>query len=100
VTQRLLYTAKARWAAFDGWAATTMAGLDPLDLPLDRFLNLIYYWLVREAHEDEVAKFDTRLWRPPKGVKPAPGSPWSAERESAAFAGFASQVRGGPPPRG
>jgi len=99
VTARLLATAQAHWPSFDGWAASTMAGQDPLMLPLDRFLNLVYYWLVRDAPADEVEKFDRRLWRPPPGVRPAEGSPWSAERESAAFGSFAAQVRAGPPPR-
>lgn len=94
MTQRLLNTVKARWAAFDGWAAAALGGADPLDLPLDRMLNLIYHWIIRHAEPDEVEKFDNRLWRPPVGETPPPGSPWSPEKETAAFRGFAAQVRG------
>lgn len=99
MTARLLNTAKARWSAFDGWAAATMSGADPLDLPFDRLLNLIYHWIVKDADPDEVPKFDARLWRPPPGRAAAPGSPWSPEAETAAFRGLAAAIKGGPPAR-
>lgn len=82
--------------AFDGWAAATLAGGDPLDLPPDRFFSLIYFWIVREGEQSEIEKFDARLWRPPKGVAPAKGSPWSADAETAAFRGLTAQVKGSP----
>lgn len=94
MTARLLNTAKAQWSAFDGWAAASLSGADPLDLPLDRFVNLIYWWAIRDAEPEEIPKFDQRLWRPPPGVAPAPGSPWSAEAETAAFKGFAAAFKG------
>lgn len=69
-------------------------GVDPLALPFDRFLNTIYWWLVKDAAEDEVTKFNTRLWIPPKGAVPPPGSPWSAEAETKAFNDFSAAFKG------
>lgn len=94
MTQRLLATIKAHWVAFDGWAVTVLAGGDPLRLPLDRYLNLIYHWLTDGADREEIAKFDKRLWMPPKGVAAPKGSPWSAEAETGAFRAFVAQVKG------
>lgn len=100
MTQRLLATVKARWAHFDGWATAHLAGGDPLELPLDRLLNLLYYWLIRGASEEDVQKFDARLWRPPKGQAAPAGSPWSPEAETAAFQSLAAAIKGGPPAHG
>lgn len=66
--------------------------MDPLDLLPARFCSLVYYWAVRNADEDGKTKFDRRLWMPPKGVAPPPGSPWSPEAETAAFGSLAAQV--------
>lgn len=96
MTARLLGSARAEWSAFDGWAAASLAGGDPLDLPPDRFFALIYHWITREGEPDQVEKFNTRLWRPPPGRAAAPGSPWSAEAETAAFRGLSAQVKGSP----
>lgn len=94
MTARLFGSARAQWAAFDGWAAATMGGTDPLDLPFDRFLNLIYHWLTNGADPAEIKKFDARLWRPLPGMVPAAGSPWSAEAETAAFKAFSAEFSG------
>jgi hypothetical protein len=88
VTQRLVGLARREWASFDGESVT-----DPLLLPPDRFLNRIYWWAIRNAQEQEqIDKFDRRLWRPPRGKAAAPGSPWSPEAETSAFAALAAQV--------
>jgi hypothetical protein len=93
VTSRLLSLAKQNWAAFDGeWASQN---LDPLDLPIDRFLSLVYWWMVRNAEDEKAIKsFDTRLWRPPPGEAPAEGSPWTPEAETSAFRAFSAEFRG------
>lgn len=91
MTHRLLNIARAHWATFDGWAAAR--NVDPLDLPPDRMLSLIYYWSTRNASSsEEINKFDRRLWLPPKGTAAPKGSPWSAEAETAAFGSLAAQV--------
>lgn len=76
----------------DGWAA--VSGSDPMQLPADRFLNLIYFWAVKELDQDDRFKLDTRLWMPPKGEAPAPQSPWSAENEKKAFSAFVADFTG------
>lgn len=93
MTVRLLILARENWAAFDGeWASRPM---DPLDLPIDRFLSLIYWWMIRNAEDEKsIQSFNARLWRPPPGVLPAAGSPWTAEAETAAFRSFAAQTKG------
>lgn len=79
------------WPSFDGWQASQ--GVDPLhDLSPDRFFSLVYYYMTRYADESERKKFDARLWVPPKGEAPEPGSPWSPEAEKAAFQGLASAL--------
>lgn len=83
--------ARQHWATFDGWAAAR--NVDPLDLPPDRMLSLVYYWSIRNADSREaIDKFDRRLWMPPKGREAPKGSPWSAEAETAAFGSLAAQV--------
>lgn len=96
MTQRLLGSVQAHWTAFDGWSMTVLAGGDPLRLPLDRLLNLIYHWLTDGGDRDEVARFDRRLWMPPKGEAAPKNSPWSAEAETAAFKMFAAEVKSTP----
>lgn len=90
MTARLVWTVADHWQVFDGWAAAR--NVEPLTLPLHRFLSLIYYWLVKDADDKGVAKLDRDLWRPPTGVKPPPGSPWSPEVELAGFDALAAQL--------
>ncbi len=97
MTLRLTASAAALWPSFDGWLASR--SIDPFDLDIDRFLNLIYHWLVKDAQEQsEIDRFNIRLWVPPKGEVPTSG-PWSPENETKAFAAFSAQVNGGPAPR-
>lgn len=88
MTLRLYYLVRSKWALFDGELASR--DIDPLYMPFDRFLNLIYWWAVQDADPKEIDKFDRQLWRPPKGEAPAAGSPWSPEAETAAFASLAA----------
>lgn len=90
MTRRLIGLAREHWAKIDGMMASR--GLDPLELPGDRFLNLIYWWATKDAVDQQALdKFDRQVWRPPKGVRPPPGSPWSAEAETKAFAAFSAE---------
>lgn len=91
VTLRLILSAESQWARFDGWCASL--GIEPLELAPDRFLNLIYYWLVRYADEAEQGKIDRQLWMPPVGYTgPITEGPWTAEAEMAAFNAFAAEL--------
>ena len=64
VAFRLLGYAERYWAAIDGEAASQ--GADYLALPLDRFLNAIYWWVAQRVKDSERFKYD--LERPPTGV--------------------------------
>lgn len=88
---RLIYgVARPHWAIMDGESA--MRGVDLIGLPLSRFLNVCYWYMVRYADEKEKAKQDRQLWMPPKGVAPAPESPWAPENETAAFGSLATAL--------
>ena len=88
MTARLLRLVDDNFATFDGWAASS--GLDPLGLPLDRLLNLAYWWATRNAEdENAIRKFDARLWQPPRGETPAAGSVWDPDVENAALGALA-----------
>lgn len=75
------------WAVFDGWCASR--NVDSLELPIDRFCNLVYYWVTRNMKEDDRDGFDRRLSRPvagtgAQGIREASGA-WSRESELAQF---------------
>lgn len=91
--QRLVATARASWHVFDGWAAST--GTDPLALPPDRFVNLIYWWLVQNADEKRRREIDSALTAIPAGISDETiGSrpEWSDEAEMAGFAQAAAAL--------
>lgn len=87
MTLRLVGLARNEWASFDGGSVE-----DPLLLPPDRFLNRVYWWATHEGDRQAIEKFDRKLWRPPRGKAAAPGSPWSPEAETGAFAALAAEV--------
>jgi hypothetical protein len=69
-------------------------------MPLDRFLNLTYFYATENAEESEQNKFDVRLNLPDErarrtGAAVAPSSPWSKENEEAALSGFVASLAGG-----
>lgn len=92
VTLRLVYLASDNWSTLDGWAASR--NTDLMSLPIDRMLNLVYFWATKNAeNEQDLAKFDRKLWMPPKGVVPPPESPWSSANETSAFKAFKAQIQ-------
>lgn len=52
-------TAPQIWHFFDGWC--TAQGLDHESLPWDRWLNLVYYFAVRNASEESKKEFDAAM---------------------------------------
>lgn len=88
VVQRLVATLDHHWTRFNGWAVSQ--GIDILDLPLDALLDLTYYWLTKDAGEEDVEKLDSRLWMPPvkAKAKTVTNSPWSDEATQASLAAF------------
>lgn len=97
MTARLLGMLQEHWVVIEGERAFSHPGVGLLDMPLAELLNLVYYWATRHGDEAAIRKFDARLYRPPPGVVPTEG-PWTVEAETAAFRGFARQVRGESPP--
>lgn len=97
MTQRLVgaVSSTEEWPRFDGWLASQ--GIDPLELPTDRLLNLIYHYLVRDgdrgSKEGQAAlrKFEAQLWRPPVGQ--VGEGVWSAEAETAAFRSLKARLQ-------
>ncbi len=84
MTFRLLHLASENWSTLEGWA--TSRNTDLAELRIDRMLNLIYYWATRNADtEQTLAKFNRKLWMPPKGEEAPKESPWSAANETSAF---------------
>lgn len=98
MTFRLLHLASENWPTLEGWA--TSRNTDLMSLPIDRLLNLIYFWATRNAQdENALSKFDRKLWMPPKGEEPPEESPWSAANETSAFAAFKAQIQPDGPPK-
>jgi hypothetical protein len=94
---RLCRIARDNWITFDGWAAAR--GVDPVKLPFDRFLNLIYFCATDDAEEKEKDKFDVRLNLPDararqKGAATSRNSPWSKANEESALGDFVSALSG------
>jgi len=84
VTVRLAEVALSHWGDLDGYAVAH--GMPDLrTLPAERFANYVWWFLTRNADENSREKFRLRLWQPPAGEVPPPGSPWSAEAETSAF---------------
>lgn len=94
VVQRLVETLNHHWTKFNGWAVSQ--GIDLIELPLDALLDLTYYWLIKDAEEDDVAKLDSQLWMPPKKALKRPSalkdSPWSDEATRASLSAFMGSV--------
>lgn len=80
--QRLLSVALENWYVFDGYAVGH-GGTDLLDLPVDRFCNYVRWFLVRNMDDQQRARFEADLYRPPPGEEPA--GPWTAEEETRAL---------------
>lgn len=83
----------AHWASFNGWCHTH--GVKPLEIDLADLCDVTYYWLTRNADEEEKAKIDETLSTAPQGVTgvraggddyEAPG--WSVEDQMDAWAAF------------
>lgn len=100
MTFRLLHLASENWPTLEGWA--TSRNTDLMELPIHRMLNLIYFWATRNAQDEQtLAKFDRKLWLPPKGAEPPKESPWSAENETSAFKALKAALQpDGPKPPG
>jgi hypothetical protein len=73
-----------------------------MELPADRFFNLVYYFATEDAEEAAKNRFDVRLHMPDARARrraaergaPDASSPWSKENEEAALGGLVAALRG------
>jgi hypothetical protein len=94
VTIRLCRVALDHWRDLDGWAVAQRLK-DLRKMPLDRFVNLVWYWATKDApSEADLAKFEAQIWRPLPGMAATEG-PWSPEAENAALASLKAGLGGG-----
>lgn len=54
-------TAQNVWPAFDGWCASQ--NVEPLELPWERFINLGYFFIIRNMDKKRRDEFDRHLER-------------------------------------
>jgi hypothetical protein len=75
------------WQTLDGWAMSRGLG-DLEEMEVSRFVNLVWYWMIRNAEDQkDIEKLRLKLWVPPKNprVPVRDLGPWSAENETKAF---------------
>lgn len=90
----LVHIADEFWHEIDG--ACARAGVDPLELPFHRFLNLVYAWACERVQysEDGREKLDDALFGAAERRNAARGdnvSPETVAEEMELFNAFASQ---------
>jgi len=88
---RLQAIAGQHWQAIDGQAA--LKGIDPFDLPVDRFFNYVYQWAM-EHSGGKAEQVQRKIETPPAGMKP---SEMVAEQEGKDFTDFAKAFGVTPP---
>jgi hypothetical protein len=59
---RLIGIAALHWRAIDG--ASARVGVDPLDLPLSRFLSFILSWTQEHTHPDDWEAVEREIFAP------------------------------------
>lgn len=95
MTLRLLGLAEDHWEDIDGYAAGH--GFDPVDLPLARLANFVWWWVTANAQEKDLQKFKGDLWRPPIGEQVThKKSPWAPENENSALSDLKQALGGAP----
>lgn len=89
---KLAAAARERWPEFDGWAAAR--NVEPLDLDLDRYLNLVYFFLTQDPQIDR-GRLDAWLTETAPETVTEDDPVWSAEAEMKAFGQFQSGLSTG-----
>lgn len=81
------------WRYFDGWCVRRQ--VEPLELPLDRFVNLVYVLRYESLDDKERAKLDLDLFKPPPDASPADrNAPPPGWDEASVSAGWAAAMAG------
>ena len=92
---RLIAYAERYWPSIDGEAAS-QGGTDYFDLPFDRFLNAIQWWVSQRVKDPE--RFIADLDRPLDGtVRSSVVTERDIEEDGASFMAFASAFGVKPP---
>jgi hypothetical protein len=86
---RLFAVADAYWSDIDGSGA--WKGIDPLSLSVHRFLNLIQFWLVKNADADERDRILLAIYAEAEGTDPDRVPQSVVDEEMSMFMAFASQ---------
>ena len=89
---RLFGIAGVCWWEIDGSCARQ--GVDPLELDLDRFLNLVYSWFLerlRDAPKEDAEQAMQELFAPADGVDPDQVTQDVVDEEMALFHALARQ---------
>lgn len=83
--ERLVGLMIAEWEDFDGWCIERR--IDPLELNIDRLLNLIQWWATKDAEDPQkVKQWKDKLHRPPAGISKTQGrQPWTQDEEQSSF---------------
>ena len=88
---RLIAVAEDNWAEVDAAYPT----VDFFRLPLHRFLNFVYAWLVKNATQEQREQIDLELNAPiVTGGKVQPASPMSEEQEGQLFMDLMKRTQG------
>lgn len=66
VAERLIHSAAVDWHAFTAHCGA----VDPVKLPLDRFLSFVYAWRIRNGDKEGIEKYNKMLTAPPPEVAP------------------------------
>lgn len=92
---RLTYLAATNWRQIDGTCA--LRGIDPLTLPYERFLNLVYAIYVENMDKPTRDKFDLQIFMPMVDGRADPDAVDDdyVARELEQFRAFASELGGG-----
>lgn len=84
MTARLAAFTVTNWVELDG--ILQLEGVDLLDLPFDRALNVVYAVLVRNKDDKERSKFENELTRPMRGeALPSTDPLWGEDAQGAMF---------------
>ncbi len=78
----------------DGEAVTQ--GFDPLDLPVDRFLNWVWHTITKGMDDKARRSFEIEVYRPLPGMTldDVTDGPWSDEEATRSFMALAGQIGG------